>query len=153
MPEETSFQILTQIGSIILEDGNEIKFSVDSYRGHKYVSVRKYLKTDTYSGPTKAGITLSPEIVTKVSQALAALPDDASKIQDGELGKYAKKQGLSIVLRISSYMGSKGIDLRQWQEDESYKGWTKKGIRLPIDKIAEIKKLFTGMVKYFEDNK
>jgi len=152
MPE-TSFEILTQIGSLILEDGNEIKFSVDSYRGHKYVSVRKYLKTDTYSGPTKAGITLSPEIVGKISQALETLPQDIASIQDGELGKYAKRQGLSIVLRISSYMGSKGIDLRQWQEDDTYKGWTKKGIRLPIEKLNEIKQLFVSMVKYFEENK
>lgn len=152
MPE-TSFEILTQIGSLILEDGNEIKFSVDSYRGHKYVSVRKYLKTDTYSGPTKAGITLSPEIVGKISQALETLPQDIAAIQDGELGKYAKRQGLSIVLRISSYMGSKGIDLRQWQEDDTYKGWTKKGIRLPIEKLNEIKQLFVSMVKYFEENK
>lgn len=152
MPE-TSFEILTQIGALALEDGNEIKFSVDSYRGHKYVSVRKYLKSETYSGPTKAGITLSPEIVTKISQALANLPQDIAAIQDGELGKYAKRQGLSIVLRISSYMGSKGIDLRQWQEDESYKGWTKKGIRLPLEKLTEIKNLFNSMVKYFEENK
>ncbi len=152
MPE-TSFEILTQIGSLILEDGNEIKFSVDSYRGHKYVSVRKYLKTDTYSGPTKAGITLSPEIVGKIAQALNTLPQDIAQIQDGELGKYAKRQGLSIVLRVSSYMGSKGIDLRQWQEDDAYKGWTKKGIRLPIEKLEDIKKLFAVMVKYFEDNK
>lgn len=152
MPE-TSFEILTQIGSLVLDDGNEIKFSVDSYRGHKYVSVRKYLKTETYSGPTKAGITLSPEIVGKIAQALNTLPQDIAQIQDGELGKYAKRQGLSIVLRISSYMGSKGIDLRQWQEDDAYKGWTKKGIRLPIEKLEEIKKLFAVMVKYFEDNK
>lgn len=152
MPE-TSFEILTQIGSLVLDDGNEIKFSVDSYRGHKYVSVRKYLKTETYSGPTKAGITLSPEIVGKIAQALNTLPQDIAQIQDGELGKYAKRQGLSIVLRISSYMGSKGIDLRQWQEDDAYKGWTKKGIRLPIEKLEDIKKLFAVMVKYFEDNK
>ncbi len=152
MPE-TSFEILTQIGSLVLDDGNEIKFSVDSYRGHKYVSVRKYLKTDTYSGPTKAGITLSPEIVAKIALALNTLPQDAAQIQDGELGKYAKRQGLSIVLRVSSYMGSKGIDLRQWQEDDAYKGWTKKGIRLPIEKLEDIKKLFAVMVKYFEDNK
>jgi hypothetical protein len=50
-------------------------------------------------------------------------------------------------------MGSKGIDLRQWQEDESYKGWTKKGIRLPLEKLTEIKNLFNSMVKYFEENK
>ena len=50
-------------------------------------------------------------------------------------------------------MGIKGIDLRQWQEDETYKGWTKKGIRLPVEKLAEVKDLFAKTAKYFEDNK
>lgn len=152
MPE-TSFAVLTEIGTLAMDDGNEIKFSVDSYKGHKYVSVRKYLKTDTYSGPTKAGITLSPEIVSKINTALAAMPADYKEVQEGELGKYAKKQGLSIVFRISSFMGSKGIDLRQWQEDDTYTGWTKKGIRLPIEKLDDIKQLFVKMNTYFEENK
>ncbi len=150
---ESTFSVLNTIGALTAEDGSEIKFSIDSYKGYKYVSIRKYLKSETYSGPTKAGITLSPEIVGKINTALAALPQDYKEVQECELGKYAKKQGLSIVLRVSSYMGIKGIDLRQWQEDETYKGWTKKGIRLPVEKLAEVKDLFAKTAKYFEDNK
>ncbi len=150
---ESTFSVLNLIGALASEDGSEIKFSIDSYKGYKYVSIRKYLKSETYSGPTKAGITLSPEIVGKINTALAVLPEDYKAVQEGELGKYAKKQGLSIVLRVSSYMGSKGIDLRQWQEDESYTGWTKKGIRLPIEKLKEVKELFAKTAKYFEENK
>ena len=150
---ESTFSVLNLIGALASEDGSEIKFSIDSYKGYKYVSIRKYLKSETYSGPTKAGITLSPEIVGKINTALAALPEDYKAVQEGELGKYAKKQGLSIVLRVSSYMGSKGIDLRQWQEDESYTGWTKKGIRLPIEKLKEVKELFAKTAKYFVENK
>lgn len=150
---ESTFSVLNLIGALASEDGSEIKFSIDSYKGYKYVSIRKYLKSETYSGPTKAGITLSPEIVGKINTALEALPEDYKAVQEGELGKYAKKQGLSIVLRVSSYMGSKGIDLRQWQEDESYTGWTKKGIRLPIEKLKEVKELFAKTAKYFEENK
>lgn len=150
---QSTFAVLSEIGSIKLGDGGEIKFTVDSYKNHKYVSVRKYLKSDAYSGPTKAGITLSPEIIGKISAALTALPADYKEIQDIELGKYAKKRGLSIVLRISSYMNTKGIDIRQWQEDETYTGWTKKGIRLPLENLTEIKTLFAQTVKYFEDNK
>jgi len=150
---ESSFSILSEIGAIDLGGGEEIKFTVDSFKGHKYVSVRKYLKSDTYTGPTKAGITLSPEITGKVNAAVAALPADINAIGDMELGKYAKKQGLSIILRISSYQNTKGIDIRQWQEDEAYTGWTKKGIRLPLEKLAEIKAMFAKLAKYFEDNK
>ena len=150
---ESSFSILSDIGLIDLGGGEEIKFTVDAFKGHRYVSVRKYLKSDAYSGPTKAGITLSPEIVGKINEALSALPSDTKDMQDTELGKYAKKQGLSIILRISSYQNTKGIDIRQWQEDETYTGWTKKGIRLPLEKLPEIKNMFAKLVKYFEDNR
>lgn len=149
----TTFEILEVIGALPIDEGTEIKFSIDSYKGHKYVSVRKYLKSDTYSGPTKAGITLSPEMIGKISQAINALPANPADIEEKELGRYARRQGLNIVLRISSYMNVKGIDLRQYQEDDSYTGWTKKGIRLPIDKLPEIKEIFQKVAKYFETNK
>ena len=111
------------------------------------------MKSETYTGPTKAGITLSPEMIEKVSQTINALPDDISQIEDKELGRFAKRKGLNIVLRVSSYMNSKGLDLRQYQEDSSYTGWTKKGIRLPLEKLKEIKELFSKTVTYFNENK
>ena len=149
----TTFEILQVIGVLPIDEGAEIKISVDSFKGHKYISVRKYLKSETYTGPTKAGITLSPEMIEKVAQTINALPDDITKIEDKELGRFAKRKGLNIVLRISSYMNSKGLDLRQYQEDSSYTGWTKKGIRLPLEKLKEIKELFTKTAAYFAENK
>ena len=50
-------------------------------------------------------------------------------------------------------MNTKGLDLRQYQEDSTYTGWTKKGIRLPLEKIKEIKELFTKTAQYFANNK
>ena len=57
---ESTFAVLNTIGTLTAKEGIEIKFSIDSYKGYKYVSIRKYLKSETYSGPTKEGITLSP---------------------------------------------------------------------------------------------
>ncbi|WP_428898423.1 Transcriptional Coactivator p15 (PC4) [Parelusimicrobium proximum] len=151
---ESSFMILQQIGSLTSDDNSEeVKFSVDAYRGYRYASIRKYLKSDSYSGATRAGITMTPEIVKGVSAVLEKLPDDASSIEDNELGKFAKRPGMSVVVRVSSFKGSRGLDLRQWQEDDVYTGWTKKGIRLPLNKMGEIKKLFKQMVEYFDTHK
>ncbi len=152
MPQ-TAFAVLSEIGSIPFDDGSQIKFSLDSYKGHKYISIRKYLKSDTYSGPTKSGITLSFEMVDKIAQALNALPADINVVEDKELGKYAKRQGLAVVLRISSYMGARALDLRQWQEDEAYTGWTKKGIRLPLEKLGEVKNLFAKTLDFIKEQK
>lgn len=149
----TTFEILQVIGVLPVDEGAEIKISVDSFKNHKYISIRKYLKSETYTGPTKAGITLSTEMIDKVAQTINALPDDISKIEDKELGRFAKRKGLNIVLRISSYMNAKGLDIRQYQEDSTYTGWTKKGIRLPLEKLKEIKEIFTKTAAYFTENK
>lgn len=150
MPE-TSFTLLATIGTLPLEEGSEIRFSVDAYRGYRYASVRKYLTMGGYTGATRIGITMTPEIVKAVAPLVAALPDNPQAIKDVELGKFAKRPGMSVIVRVSTFQGSKGLDLRQWQEDERYKGWTKKGIRLPIEKIKEIKALFVKMSQYFEE--
>lgn len=149
----TTFEILQVIGVLPVDEGAEIKISVDSFKNHKYISIRKYLKSETYTGPTKAGITLSTEMIDKVAQTIIALPDDITKIEDKELGRFAKRKGLNIVLRISSYMNTKGLDIRQYQEDSTYTGWTKKGIRLPLEKLKEIKEIFAKTAAYFTENK
>ena len=59
----TTFEILQIIGVLPIDEGAEIRVSVDSFKGHKYISIRKYLKSETYTGPTKAGITLSPNMI------------------------------------------------------------------------------------------
>ncbi len=149
MPE-TSFAMLADIGTLALDESSEIKFSVDAYRGYRYGSIRKYLTSGGYTGATRIGITMTPEIVQAVAPLLAALPDDPKEVKETEIGKFAKRPGLSVVVRVSSFQGSKGLDFRQWQEDDSYKGWTKKGIRIPIDKIKETKIFFAKMAQHLQ---
>ena len=144
---ESSFMVLQQIGTLVLDENSEIRFSIDAYRGYRYASIRKYLTQGAYTGATRAGITLTPDIVKAVAPLLAQLPDDPAQLTDVELGKYAKRPGLSVIVRVSSFHGSRGLDFRQWQEDEKYKGWTKKGIRLPSEKIKEVKVLFAQLAQ------
>ena len=148
---DSSFMVLQQIGTIVLDENSEIRFSIDAYRGYRYASIRKYLTKGAYTGATRAGITLTSDIVKAVAPQIAQLPDDPAQLTDIELGKYAKRPGLSVIIRISSFRESKGLDFRQWQEDDKYKGWTKKGIRLPVDKIKEIKTLFAQLVQACAD--
>lgn len=147
---ESSFAVLHEIGTLPLDESSEVRFSIDAYRGYRYASIRKYLIAGEYTGATRAGITMTPEIVQAVAPLLAALPDDPARLEDVELGKFAKRPGMSVVVRVSSFKGARGLDFRQWQEDESYKGWTKKGIRLPAEKIKEIKVLFAQMAAKME---
>lgn len=148
---ESSFAVLNNIGTIALDESSEIRFSIDAYRGYRYASIRKYLTSGAYTGATRAGITMTAEIVKAVAPLLAQLPDDPAQLTDVELGKFAKRPGMSVIVRISSFKGSRGLDFRQWQEDEAYKGWTKKGIRLPVEKIKDIKALFLKMAAALEE--
>ncbi len=136
---ESSFTLLREIGACALENGEEVRFSIDAYRGYRYVSVRRYVTTDTFAGATRDGVTLTPEIVHILAPLIAALPDEGAAIQDGQLGKFAKRPGICIVASVGSFKGRRGLDLRQWQEDC---GFTKKGIWIPLEKLPQIKQLF-----------
>lgn len=138
---ESSFTLLRDIGSLLLENGEEVRFSIDAYRGYRYVSVRRYIQTDSFSGATRDGITLTPEIVQVLAPLVSALPDEPKQIKDGALGKFAKRPGICVVASVGTFRGRRGLDLRQWQEDV---GWTKKGIWMPLEKIKEIKSLFAA---------
>lgn len=148
---ESSFMVLNNIGSLPLEDGAEVKFTIDAYRNYRYASIRKYLQTDGFMGATRVGITMTPEIVQALAPIIATLPDNEKQCPDKDLGKFAKRPGMSVVARVSTFMGAKGLDLRQWQEDSTYTGWTKKGIRLPYNKIKEIKRLFALLNDAFNE--
>ena len=148
---ESSFLMLQQIGDLPLDENSMIKFSIDAYRGYRYASIRKYQTAGEYVGATRAGITLTPDIVKALAPLIAQLPDDPAQLKEVELGKFAKRPGLSVIVRVSCFHDSYGLDMRQWQEDERYKGWTKKGIRLPADKIKEVKVLFAQLAAALAD--
>jgi len=145
---ESSFTLLREIGSISIRENEDIRFSIDAYRGYRYVSVRRYLKTDGFSGATRDGITLTPEIVHALTVRLCALPDEAAQIKDGQIGKFAKRVGICVVVSIASFREQRGLDLRTWEED---KGFTKKGIWIPLEKFAQVKKLFQETVQALDE--
>lgn len=139
MAGESSFTLLREIGALMLNEQEEIRFSIDAYRGFRYVSVRRYLQTDGFAGPTRDGLTLTPEIIHLLEPKIAALPEQPAFIKDAQLGRFAKRPGICVVAAVGTFRGQRGLSLRQWQDGT---GWTKKGIWLPLEKIHEIKSLF-----------
>lgn len=118
-----------------LSDSSELKFYVDEYKGYKYGSVRTFLKGEKYSGPTKSGVTLNGALLDGVIEALSKLPKEPDALEDKELARFPKKMGIELVVRITIYKDSTGIDLREWVEDQAYKGWSKKGVRIPYKEL------------------
>ena len=136
---ESSFSLLREIGVLVLNEREEIRFSIDAYRGFRYISVRKYVKDTLLPAPTKEGATLTPEIVRALVPRLLVLPEQEKAFTLGTVGKFAKRPGICIVVNVAQIGSVRGLELRQWEQG---KGYTQKGILLPLDKWAEIRKLF-----------
>ncbi len=138
MAETREFKPVKEFGAIPISDSSELKFYVDEYRGYKYASVRTFVKGDTYSGPTKSGVTLNAATLGGVIEALSKLPaEPAGGDAEKELGRFPKKVGVELVVRITVFRESTGIDLREWVEDVDYKGWSKKGVRIPYKDLPK----------------
>ncbi|MBI4422333.1 MAG: transcriptional coactivator p15/PC4 family protein [Elusimicrobia bacterium] len=134
---ETTFAPLKEVGSLGVSEESEIKFYVDEYKGYKYASIRTFLKREGYTGPTKAGVTLKPDLLASVIDILSKLPTEPEALQEQELGRYPKKMGTELVVRVTIYKDTTGVDLREWVDDASYKGWSKKGVRIPYKDLPK----------------
>jgi hypothetical protein len=135
--EAKEFKPLQDLGAIVLNESTELKFYVDEYKGHRYGSIRTFMKGETYSGPTKAGVTLNARVLEEVSALLEKLPPEPAATQDVELGRVPKKAGVELVVRVTIYKDSTGVDLREWVDEPEYKGWSKKGVRIPYKDLAK----------------
>ena len=139
------FKPLKEIGTLPISDSSELKFYVDEYKGYKYGSGRTFVKGDNYSGPTKSGVTMNPAILEGLIGALAKLPKEPAALEEKELGRFPKRMGIELVLRITIFKDATGIDLREWVEDRDYKGWSKKGVRIPYKELPKALDFFKEM--------
>ncbi len=137
MAEIREFKPLKELGTISLSDTTKIKFYVDEYKGYKYGSIRTFISGDTYTGPTKSGITLNAPLLDNILPVLQKLPKEPQTNEDKELARFPKKAGVELVVRITIFRDTTGVDLREWVEDSSYKGWSKKGVRIPYKELPK----------------
>lgn len=136
------------VGSIPAAGNSEIRFYVSKYKGKLYGHIRKFVKTESYSGPTQSGVTMTKEAVDSVRQAVAPL-DLKDAVTDRELTRLPRGPGLELVVRLSLYKEKPGIDFREWVTTPSYTGWSKKGVRIAYDHLPQIKDFLDKMGVFF----
>ena len=61
------------IGTIQLQDSVKLVFSVSEWHGQPFASMRKFVATQKYEGPTKSGIALSHKMLRELTLALPEL--------------------------------------------------------------------------------
>jgi len=58
-----------------------------------------------------------------------------------EMGRLRKNDTTEIVVQMAEFRGSVGIDIREYVTSERYTGWSKNGIRIPVEKWQDFKEI------------
>ncbi len=58
-----------------------------------------------------------------------------------EFGRIRKNPSTEIVIRIVEYKGTSGLDIREYVTSDRYTGWSKSGIRFPLDQIDKLREI------------
>ena len=62
-----------------------------------------------------------------------------------EIGRLRKNETTEIVVQKTEYRGAVGIDLREYVTSKRYTGWSKNGIRIPVEQWPEFKTILDGV--------
>ena len=65
---------------------------------------------------------------------------------DAEIGRIRKNETTEVVVRKTEFKGSVGIDIREYVTSEKYTGWSKNGLRIPIDQWKMFKEILDKVV-------
>ncbi len=153
MAEEKEFKPLYSAGAIAASDSSEFRFYVDEFKGYKYASIRTFIKRDDYAGPTKAGLTMNQQVLDTVIEKLAPLPEKPEHTDDFEIARIQKKSGIELVVRITIYRDTTGLDFREWVDDGVYKGWSKKGVRIGYEELPKIREYLKALSEFLKKQK
>ncbi len=58
-----------------------------------------------------------------------------------EIGRLRKNDTTEIVVQKTEFRGSMGIDIREYVTSDRYTGWSKNGIRIPVEKWKDFKEI------------
>jgi hypothetical protein len=64
-----------------------------------------------------------------------------------EIGRLRKNDITEIVVQKTEFRGSVGIDIREYVTSERYTGWSKNGIRIPVEKWQDFKEILEQVGK------
>lgn len=145
MAEPRAFSPLQEFGEIPLGERSVLKFYVDAFKGRRYGSIRAFVSGETYSGPTKHGITLDARLIAAVAALLESLGPESSERADRELARWPKQPGVELVARVTLFKDTVGVDLREWVREDGYEGWSRKGARLPFKELPRAAALLRRM--------
>jgi|GEM_PF-2732024 len=67
--------------------------------------------------------------------------------KDVKLGEIRLREDSVLLIKKTNYKGYDRVDFRVWKNTPNYKGPTKQGFVVPMDKVDEFIKIVEGMKK------
>lgn len=72
---------------------------------------------------------------------------DEEKKPDVKIGEIKLREDSVLLIKKTTYKGNDRVDFRVWKNSPTYKGPTKQGFVVPMDKVDEFVKIVEGMKK------
>lgn len=72
--------------------------------------------------------------------------------KDVKLGEFQLKENAVLLVKKTNYMGQDRIDFRVWLNSPKYKGPTRQGFQLTMDKIDDFIEMVNKMKKKLEES-
>lgn len=129
------------IGKISLGRTAELRFEISLFKGKNYINIRRFVESTNFTGYTKKGVTLSPEIAQQLVTAFNQYLQTSEANRNDEICRLTKNETTELIARTlptDEKPDVTSIDIREYVQTENYTGWTQKGFRLPINEIDNI---------------
>jgi len=130
-----------RIGEIELHGSGKLIFSVSVWKGRRFADVRKFITTQKYEGPTKAGLTMNTKILREVISALAELERSLPSKAEQEFKRIPKSDTEYIKITTLPPEDSESLptlDVREFVASPAYQGPTKRGIRVRWNVLPDV---------------
>ena len=72
---------------------------------------------------------------------------DEEKKPDIKIGEIKLREDSVLLIKKTEWKGEDRVDFRVWKNSPTYKGPTKQGFVVPMDKVDEFVKIVEGMKK------
>jgi len=132
------------VDSLIINDACELHFDIFEKNGALFASIRKYVHSKKYTGPTKNGITVRKKVLKEI---INIIEQNRFRIisskEEVELGHVEKNSITNIVISLRESTVDNNplcLDIREYKNSSYYKGPTKKGFRISIDQVNDFVK-------------
>ena len=142
------------IGTISLGRSVELRFEVSPFKGKDYVNIRRFIKSGRYTGYTKKGVTLRPDLALQLLEALERYRQSYESGKQDEICHIPKSETVDIVAHIvppDDIHDTTCLDVREYVQSDTYTGWTQKGFRLPLEEIDRVIELLKGCLDNVTD--